>query len=131
MHITLEADYAIRIAVYLARVNKRVDAGTIAENTGVTLRFALKILRNLVSHEIAKSYKGTQGGYELARAPKEITLKELLEAVEGQYVLSRCLNGTQECTNPKCSDCKAKRVFANITNTVQSMLDEVCLADLM
>lgn len=131
MHITLEADYAIRIAVYLARVNRRVDAGTIAENTGVTLRFALKILRNLVSHGITKSYKGTQGGYELACDPKEITLKQLLEAVEGEYVLSRCLNSTETCTNPKCTQCKAKKVFADITNTVQKMLDDVCLADLL
>jgi len=45
MHITLETDYAIRIVVFLIQANKRVDAKNISEGTGVTLRFALKILR--------------------------------------------------------------------------------------
>ena len=49
MHITLESDYAIRIVVFLAQQGKRADAKLISENTEVSLRFALKILRKLVS----------------------------------------------------------------------------------
>ena len=49
MHITLEADYAVRIVQVLAQSNKRLDAKTISEMTGVTLRFSLKILRKLVA----------------------------------------------------------------------------------
>ena len=48
MHITLEADYAIRIVQVLAQNQRRLDAKTISEMTGVTLRFSLKILRKLV-----------------------------------------------------------------------------------
>ncbi|MGN0674985.1 MAG: Rrf2 family transcriptional regulator, partial [Oscillospiraceae bacterium] len=55
MHITLEADYAIRIVHCLAKSKKRLDAKTIAEQTTVTLRFALKILRKLVASGIVKS----------------------------------------------------------------------------
>ena len=66
MHITLESDYAIRIVVFLAQQGKRADAKLISENTEVSLRFALKILRKLVSGGIIRSYKGTTGGYELA-----------------------------------------------------------------
>lgn len=46
MHITLEADYAIRIVQVLAQNQRRLDAKTISEMTGVTLRFSLKILRS-------------------------------------------------------------------------------------
>lgn len=130
MHITLEADYAVRIVVYLAVENRRVDANNIAANTGVSLRFSLKILRNLVACGIAKSFKGTQGGYELNRAPAEITLRELLEAVEGEYFFSRCLGGV-ECTKPNNPSCKVQKVFAGITKTVRQMLSEVTIADLM
>lgn len=130
MHITLEADYAVRIVIYLANENRRVDANNIAEHTGVSLRFALKILRNLVACGIAKSFKGTQGGYELNRAPSEITLRELLEAVEGEYVFSRCLGGV-ECTKPNNPSCKVQQVFADITRTVRQMLSDVTVADLM
>ena len=49
MHITLESDYAVRIVYCLARQGGRMDAKKIAEETGVTLRFSLKILRKLVA----------------------------------------------------------------------------------
>ena len=65
MHITLETDYAIRIVDALGReslkggngIKSCIDAGTISESTDVPLRFALKILRKLVSGGIVKSYK--------------------------------------------------------------------------
>ena len=60
VHITLEADYAVRIVQVLAQSNKRLDAKTISEMTGVTLRFSLKILRKLVAAGIIRSFKGTQ-----------------------------------------------------------------------
>ena len=130
MHITLEADYAVRIVVFLAREQKRADANTIAEHTGVSLRFSLKILRNLVACGLAISFKGTQGGYELNKAPEEITLRELLEAVEGEYVFSRCLGGA-DCSNPDNSACKVQHVFGEVTETVRKMLENVKIAELM
>ena len=65
MHITLESDYAVRIIYCLAMAGCRMDAKRIAEDTGVTLRFSLKILRKLVAGGFIVSYKGTKGGYEL------------------------------------------------------------------
>lgn len=134
MHITLEADYAVRIVVFLAQrqqtEQKRADASTIAENTGVSLRFALKILRNLVGCGIARSFKGTQGGYELNRPPAEITLRELLSAVQGEYVFSRCLGGA-DCTKPNNTGCKVQRVFREISDMVKQKLDSVTIAELM
>ena len=58
----MEADYAVRIVHCLAKNGQRMDAKSISDETGVTLRFSLKILRKLVSAGIIKSYKGTQGG---------------------------------------------------------------------
>lgn len=61
MHITLEADYAIRIVQVLAQNQRRLDAKTISEMTGVTLRFSLKILRKLVAarhHQILQGHPG-------------------------------------------------------------------------
>ena len=67
MHMTLEADYAVRIVEFLAVNPGRADAKTISERTSVTLRFTLKILRTLVSDGIVRSYKGAKGGYERDR----------------------------------------------------------------
>ena len=85
MHITLEADYAIRIVQVLAQNQRRLDAKTISEMTGVTLRFSLKILRKLVAAGIIKSFKGTQGGYEIGRELDHISLGEVIETIEGRY----------------------------------------------
>ena len=69
----------------LAQNQRRLDAKTISEMTGVTLRFSLKILRKLVAAGIIKSFKGTQGGYEIGRELDHISLGEVIETIEGRY----------------------------------------------
>lgn len=56
MHMTLEADYAVRIVEFLAMHPEKIDAKTISEKTNVTLRFTLKILRTLVADEIGRAH---------------------------------------------------------------------------
>ena len=72
MHMTLEADYAVRIVEFLAVNPGRADAKTISERTSVTLRFTLKILRTLVSDGIVRSYKGAKGSLILHQKPPEL-----------------------------------------------------------
>lgn len=131
MHITLESDYAVRIVIFLAESGRRVDANMISQATGVSLRFALKILRNLVGEGIAKSFKGTQGGYELNKSPSDITLKDVIETVEGEYLFSRCLNPENCCTNPSNEQCTVQQVYCRITQQVQKMLNEVTIDTLI
>ena len=88
MHMTLEADYAVRIVERLAEKGERMDAHSLSEDTKVPLRFALKILRKLVAEQLVKSFKGAKGGYTLAREPGDITLRQVIEAVEGPYAVS-------------------------------------------
>lgn len=122
MHITLESDYAVRIVSCLVQANKRLDAKTISDQTCVTLRFALKILRKLVASGIVKSFKGTQGGYELAKKSTEISLKDVIETVEGTYCLSRCLHKEYLCTRGKSGVCAYQKVFGEISDIVQDKL---------
>ena len=122
MHITLESDYAVRIVACLAQENKRIDAKTISEKNSVTLRFALKILRKLVESGIVKSYKGTQGGYELAKSPSEISLCDVIETVEGTYHFSRCLEDGYECSCGKSGVCCYQKAFGQITEIVKKEL---------
>ena len=123
MHITLEADYAVRIVSCLSTAEKRLDAKTISEQASVTQRFALKILRKLVANGLIKSFKGTQGGYELAKNPSEISLKDVIETVEGQYHFSRCLSEEYGCNRGMSGHCQFQRVFAQISEDVAKKLD--------
>ena len=67
LQMTLEADYAVRIVYELASSGGRIDASALAEASGVTVRFSLKILRKLVAAGLILSYKGAAGGYELTQ----------------------------------------------------------------
>lgn len=97
MKISLEADYAVRIVQCLANENRRLGAKTVAQMTNVTERFTLKILHKLVNAEIVKSYKGVGGGYELSREPQDITLRQVIEVIEGPLVISRCSAESASC----------------------------------
>lgn len=129
MHITLESDYAVRIVDCLAAQGGRLDAGRIAAGTGVTPRFTLKILRKLTASGLVRSYQGAKGGYELARPAGEITLREVIETVEGVYAFSRCVSPAPDCRcGASCchrADCRFQRVYDEISALVREKLSEV------
>ena len=120
MHLTLEADYAVRIVDFLAVENRKIDAHTISEQTHVPLRFALKILRKLVGSGAIKSYKGAHGGYMIAKNPKDITLRQVIEVVEGPFMISRCQQEDYCCTN---TSCRVNNIYAEISLLVRDKLD--------
>lgn len=99
MRITREADYAFRIMTYLAEYDGIIkDAKTISDELIIPLRFALKILHKLVNEKLVKSYKGVNGGYTLNLSSEKITLRHIFEAIDGELIISRCLDGGYECT---------------------------------
>ena len=123
MHLTLEADYAVRIMQVLCKAEKtRTDAGEISRRACVTQSFTLKILRKLVSAGLVKSFKGTHGGYAATKAPQDITLLEVIEAIEGTYRFSKCLQNDSVCTMGTTDGCCYRRVFEKITASVRTQL---------
>jgi Rrf2 family protein len=125
MQLTLETDYAIRIVAVLAKNQKRMFASEIAEQTSVTLRFALKILRKLVGEGIVQSFKGKQGGYILAKEPADITLLQVVEAIEGTVFINRCLRDYESCNRGKAPLCVFHHIFEQATNHLRQELDAV------
>lgn len=121
MVMTLESDYAVRIVEFLSKSDRKVDAHAISAEAEVPLRFALKILRKLVGGGIIVSFKGAHGGYRLARAPAEITLREVIESVEGPYMLNRCQQGEYYCTHT--TSCRFHEIYDEISRLVREKLD--------
>ncbi|MBQ8603528.1 MAG: Rrf2 family transcriptional regulator [Oscillospiraceae bacterium] len=128
MHITQETDYAVRIVYCLAHSQGRKDARTISEEMGVTLRFSLKILHKLVQSGIVKSYKGSKGGYEIARPANEVNLKQVIEAIEGSYALAKCIDPDYVCqwkADMAPGACSFRREFDRISQCVNRELEKV------
>ena len=119
MVMTLEADYAVRIVEYLTKHPERRDARTISEETQIPLRFSLKILRELVTEGMVCSFKGAKGGYTLAKSPEEITLRQVIELVEGRYMLSRCQKEEYSCGR---AHCRLHSIYEKISEDVRREL---------
>lgn len=85
MRLTRAASYAIHAVVFMAnqKHSRPVASHHIAHARGIPERFLLKVLKPLVSVRVLLSIKGPNGGYRLAKSPNEISLLEILEAVDG------------------------------------------------
>src|SRR5437899_1869371 len=85
MKLTRASSYAIHALVFMAaqKHNRPVASHHIAQACGIPEQFLLKVLRPLVSARSLQSLKGPNGGYRLAKSPSDITMLEVLEAVDG------------------------------------------------
>ena len=132
MRITSESDYALRIVSELARNESVVDANTLSERTSVSLRFALKILHKLVRGGLVSSYKGVNGGYKLKTMPEKISLKTVIELIDGPIAIVRCLDSGEGCSlNTDKTACIYHHIFEKISIELASKLENVTIADVL
>ena len=85
MKLTRASSYALHAVAYMAQTKseKPVASHHIAAARGIPERFLLKVLKPLVSARVLESVKGPNGGYKLRRDPTDITMLEIIEAVDG------------------------------------------------
>ncbi len=132
MRITLESDYALRILTAMASFDGVVDAKTVSEITSVTTRFALKILRKLVQGKLVCSRKGVGGGYELKLPPEKITLKAVIELIDGPIAIVRCLDSGESCSmNSDKTACAYHHIFDKISFDLATKLNKITIADVI
>ena len=134
MRITQEADYALRIACMLAQKgNERAGAAEISEQTSVSTRFALKILHKLVTGGIVRSYKGANGGYTLAREAENVTLRDIIELIDGPLAISKCIDDSHQCSREGVdkSECVLYHIFCRINDGVATKLELISVADVV
>ena len=132
MRITLESDYALRIITALALEEGVVDAKTISERTYVTQRFTLKILHKLVVARLVKSFKGVGGGYKLSQPAEAITLKDVIELIDGPIAIARCLENSELCSmNRDKSMCTYHHIFEHISSDLAVKLGKITIKDVI
>lgn len=133
MKITLESDYALRLVEILAREDRILDANSLSEITGVSTKFALKILRKLMDTGIVCSFKGAHGGYRLKKSPKEITMKDVIVIFEGPIMISRCLDCDYICSRmgSEKERCAYHRAYCAISKQLAEHLDSVTIQSVL
>lgn len=127
MNINQESDYAFRIVLMLSKegVGNRLDAKTLSEQGSIPLRFLLKLTRKLTQAEIVKSFRGINGGYSITKEPETITLKDVVEAIQGPIVVTRCIYDKNASSANKTSYCSIHKALTNVQNTLVNELEKV------
>jgi Rrf2 family protein len=100
MQITRQADYAVRAVFYLAQLGPGARASTaqIAREQKIPLTFLAKIVSQLSASGVVRATRGAHGGVALARAADEISLLEIVEAIDGPVMLSECTLNPDTCS---------------------------------
>lgn len=133
MRITQEADYAIRFVYILAKQRDTVQgAPQLSQIAATPERYTLKILHKLKHQGLVESVKGAHGGYRLAQEPAQITLKHIIEAIDGEIALSKCM-GEEPCTRMGTNKqgCCFHRIFCTISREVADRLSGITIADVL
>lgn len=130
MQVTREGDYGIRSVLYLARQPfKKVSfVNEISEEYRIPRSFLAKILQKLVKAKIVRSYRGVKGGFSLARQARDITVLEVLEAIEGKLSLNICVPDKRKCSFSR--HCPTHFLWVNVQNKVVDTLKKSNFEDL-
>lgn len=125
-----KGDYAVRAVLFLARrdVAGLRKAREITEEMGVPASYLPAILAQLVGAGLVTSTAGREGGYALARAPEEVTLLEVLEAVEGPVSVSECVLRGGPCSWEH--ECAVHRFWAAAQDAFRDELATTTFADI-
>ena len=99
MQITRQADYALRAMLYLTRLeaNQRAATSQIAQEQHIPPSFLAKIISQLSIAGLIHTSRGARGGVSLARSPEEISILEVVEAIDGPLSLNECTQSPTAC----------------------------------
>ena len=122
MEITQQADYAVRAILDLAlRPNgERASCEEIARRQGIPVAFLTKICARLAAEGLVQSQRGVNGGVWLARPAQEITLLEVVEAIDGPITFNRCNRQPSECDRSRT--CPVHSVWSDLCRDFRARL---------
>jgi len=131
MQITRQADYAVRAILHLARAGntERSATSAIAKEQKIPPSFLAKIISQLSIAGLLHTSRGARGGVTLAREPREITLLEVVEAIDGPIQLNECVANEGVCTFE--DNCPIRSVWCNAQDELVGRLRTTNFADLM
>ena len=130
MQITRQADYAVRAVLHLARNgDQRTATSFIAEAQKIPPSFLAKIISQLSIAGFLQTSRGARGGVTLARPPGDITLLEVIEAIDGPIQLNECVGNKGAC--PFEENCPLRPVWCDAQEELIGRLQGTNFADMI
>jgi Rrf2 family iron-sulfur cluster assembly transcriptional regulator len=130
MQITRSEEYGLRGMVFLAKqpLEKVTLVSEVSKVQNIPETFLAKIFQRLSKAGLLRSIRGSNGGFTLGRPPHEITMREVIEALEGPIALNRCLIREGECDEE--SVCTLYPVWKEAQQRLLEILDRTTMEDL-
>jgi Rrf2 family protein len=130
MQLTRAADYGVRVMIHLLGLGerRRVSLPELAESTGTPESFLSKVLQALTRGGLLVSQRGQSGGFALSARGYDASMREVIEAVDGEIRLNVCLTSGKSC--PRVSWCPAHPVWAKAQQAMLSVLESARISDL-
>lgn len=130
MKISAKARYAVRLLLDLAMHQNQgpVRTASLAEHTGISVRFIEQILQPLKRDGLVKSTRGAAGGYLLSADPRDISVARIVRVIEGTISLALCCDDPSTCKrSPVCSSHKA---WVRATQVLEAELEAITIAQM-
>jgi Rrf2 family protein len=130
MQITRQADYAVRAVYYLTQLGSENRAATsqIAKEQHIPPSFLAKIISQLSVAGLLHTSRGARGGVSLAREPEEISLLDVVEAIDGPIVLNECVADEGSCTFTQ--ECPMRPIWCDAQKHLVGKLESTSFLDL-
>lgn len=133
LRLSKMADYGIVLLTYVAQgygpQGEVSTARGLAEKSGLPLPTVSKVLKSLSRYGLLVAQRGKHGGYTLARAPEEISVVDMIKAVEGPIALTECSTHAPSLCELE-GTCPVRSNWSRITSVVQGALQNLTLADM-
>ena len=132
MKISTKGRYALRMMLDLAahQGDGYVALKDIAQRQEISKKYLEQIVPMLSKSDILRTTRGYQGGYRLARAPKDYTVGEILRLTEGGLAPVACLEQHPNAC-PRCGECATLPMWGGLERVIRSYLDGITLQDLL
>ena len=137
MMFSTKAEYGIRVMAHLARhdASQPISLGSIADAEGLPLAYLEHLVQRLRKAQLIESRRGAHGGYTLARAPRDISMAEVVSALEGDIAPIECISadadGVLTCAREGSEPCPTKLLWTRVQGSIVRTLNEMTLADLV
>jgi Rrf2 family protein len=130
LKLTKKADYGLMALKYLAEhpETPALSAKDVADAYGIPAQLLAKILQRLTKTGLLRSHAGMNGGYALARDPRQISAFEVIHAIDGPLFITSCTKGAKSCD--LTSNCTIKEPLARVNETIAGVLKSISIHDL-
>jgi Rrf2 family protein len=131
MELTKAGDYGVFGVIYLAKQpqGKIVSLSEVSKAENIPEKFLAKIFQSLTRSGLIRSHRGAGGGFSLARPANKITVKELLESIQGPIYFTKCLSNLYDCDRKEI--CKLRKIWKKAQDYAIKILTQKTLADLI